>query len=171
MLNNPLGIGPVRLLFERFSPNNVVRFPSVIGSPPLKLFMFRSKYFNSVRFPMVHGIDPLILFPATVSPPKFLSLPKEEGRVPVKELCMRTRRCRLTRLPIPSGMLPLIPLDLSSRCISEVERLEMERGRAPSSLFSFSPKTSSWEQFVNAAMNSQSLGPLAWNKLFEICNQ
>ena len=39
MVNNPLGIGPLKLLLERSSSSNLVRFPSVLGNLPLKAFM------------------------------------------------------------------------------------------------------------------------------------
>lgn len=88
----------------------------------------------------------------------FLSLPKEDGRDPVKELLDRLITCKPMRLPISSGMLPVILLDPSRIELSDTERLENEPGRAPLNLLSVKSKSINWEQFVSAVMKPQSFG-------------
>ena len=109
------------------------------------MFPLRSKRprcFNGLKW---FGMFPSNLLFLKFNCSKFTRL-CNDGMLPLKRFPLNSRKVRLLRLLISSGMFPSIVLFFSDNLDRLVEKLPMDNGKIPLSLFQPKNSCCSWEQ-------------------------
>lgn len=91
----------------RFS--SVVSAVMVEGTVPVRELEPKSKDFSNVKSPIVLGIIPLMLFDLRLSTVKFPKLPIEDGRVPFRELELKSIERTLAYRAVPETLPQVTP--------------------------------------------------------------
>ncbi|KAG2649493.1 hypothetical protein PVAP13_1NG101019 [Panicum virgatum] len=162
MENSSLGVGPERLLWER-SNTSKGQLLRLEGIAPLIALVPRRKIVSFVRLPKVTGMGPDKALFDKDNLFKFLSLLRDAGITPLRMLRVMISSFKLTRLPIPSVIIPAILLYDITRYSNSVERFAIESGNMPWSLFVPTSNTFNLLELVRLVKNSQSTLFVAWN--------